>query len=94
MIKTTLTGVALALALVAHSPSQAQAGGKKELVAKVLQLQQPGIEAMARQMAEQPAMQLMQQYAGQDYLHLLAQLKRVFDPQHIISPGRYIGREA
>ena len=40
------------------------------------------------------AMQLMQQYAGQDYLHLLAQLKRVFDPQHIISPGRYIGREA
>ena len=61
MIKTTFTGVMLTLALVAHSPSHAQANGKKELVAKVLQLQQPGIEAMARQMAEQPAMQLMQQ---------------------------------
>lgn len=34
--------------------------GKKELVARVLQLQQPGIEAMGRTMAEQPAMQLMQ----------------------------------
>jgi uncharacterized protein len=72
MIKTTLTGAALALALVAHSPSQAQAGGKKELVAKVLQLQQPGIEAMARQMAEQPAMQLMQQ-AGQALQRLPAE---------------------
>lgn len=61
MIKTALTGLTLALALVAHSPSQAQATGKKELVTKVLQLQMPGIEAMARQMAEQPAMQVMQQ---------------------------------
>ena len=48
-------------------PAQAQtapANGKKELIARVLQLQQPGIEAMARGLAEQPAMQLMQQ-AGQ-----------------------------
>ena len=37
---------------------------KKELVARILQLQQPGIEGMARGLAEQPAMQLMQQ-AGQ-----------------------------
>lgn len=34
---------------------------KKALVAKVLALQQPGIEAMARTMVEQPAIQLMQQ---------------------------------
>lgn len=34
---------------------------KKALVAKVLALQQPGIEAMARAMVEQPAAQLMQQ---------------------------------
>jgi hypothetical protein len=37
---------------------------KKALVARVLKLQQPGIEAMGRTMAEQPAMQVMQQ-AGQ-----------------------------
>ena len=60
----------LTAALVAAAfalPAQAQtapANGKKELVARVLQLQQPGIEAMARSLAEQPAMQLMQQ-AGQ-----------------------------
>lgn len=34
---------------------------KKELVAKVLQLQQPGIEILARNLAEQPAAQMMQQ---------------------------------
>jgi hypothetical protein len=34
--------------------AQTAAGGKKELVAKVLQLQQPGLEQMARSMAEQP----------------------------------------
>ena len=52
----------LAAALAATGVVQAQgAGGKKELVAKVLKLQQPGIEAMARGMAEQPAMQMMQQ---------------------------------
>lgn len=47
----------------AAAPAPASAA-KKELVAKVLQLQRPGVEAMARQLAEQPAMQLMQQ-AGQ-----------------------------
>ena len=34
---------------------------KKALVAKVLKLQQPGIEGMARQLAEQPAMLMLQQ---------------------------------
>ena len=59
---------AAVLAAVALTPAQAQSPPapqtKKELVARVLQLQQPGIEGMARSMAEQPAMQLMQQ-AGQ-----------------------------
>jgi uncharacterized protein len=50
----------LALALAA-APALAQT--KKELVAKVLQLQQPGIEAMATGMAQQPAMQIVQQVA-------------------------------
>jgi len=39
----------------------AQTGAaKKELITKVLQLQQPAIEAMARGMAEQPALVLLQ----------------------------------
>ena len=33
----------------------------KELVARLLKLQQPGIEAMARQLVEQPARQMLQQ---------------------------------
>ncbi len=49
---------ALALALAA-APAQAQT--KKELVAKVLQLQQPGIDAMATALAQQPAAQIVQQ---------------------------------
>ena len=57
--------VAAALAASGAAQAQASAAGtasaaKKELVAKVIQLQQPGIEAMARSMAEQPALQVMQ----------------------------------
>lgn len=36
---------------------------KKALIAKILQIQQPAIENMARQLAEQPAVMLMQQAA-------------------------------
>ena len=54
----------LEAALAATGVVQAQgAGGKKELVAKVLQLQQPGLEQMARTMAQQPAAMMMQQAA-------------------------------
>jgi uncharacterized protein len=45
------------MGVVQAEPSAA----KKELIAKVLLLQQPAIESMARAMAEQPAMQMMQQ---------------------------------
>ncbi|AKJ30418.1 DUF2059 domain-containing protein [Caldimonas brevitalea] len=55
------SAVAFALVSVAV-PVQAQT--KKELVQKLLQLQQPGIEALARNIAEQPAAQLMNE-AGQ-----------------------------
>ncbi len=52
----------VAAALVAAGWAQADTSpAKKELVAKVLKLQQPALEVMARQMAEQPAVQLMQQ---------------------------------
>lgn len=36
------------------------------------------------------AMRLMQQYGGSEYLDLLRQLKHLFDPHQIISPGRYV----
>ena len=59
-----LTVLILAAALAATGVVHAQAaGGKKELVAKVLQLQQPGLEQMARTMAQQPAAMMMQQAA-------------------------------
>ena len=67
MIKQLVLAAALAAAGVAHAQPAASApkaapasAAKKELVAKVIQLQQPGIEAMARSMAEQPALQTMQ----------------------------------
>jgi hypothetical protein len=50
----------MVLALVCGA-TLAHAQTKKELVAKLLQLQQPGIELMARQIVERPAMQMMQQ---------------------------------
>lgn len=56
MIRRPLTvAVCVAVALVA-TPAFAQS--KKELVNRVLLLQQPGVEAMAKSIAEQPAIQL------------------------------------
>jgi hypothetical protein len=46
-------------AMAAGSAAQAQ-NAKKELVQKLLLLQQPGLENMARELAGRPAMQLMQ----------------------------------
>jgi uncharacterized protein len=50
-----------ALLLLALAATGAHAQTKKELVAKVLQLQQPGVEAMATAMAQQPVAQIVQQ---------------------------------
>jgi hypothetical protein len=69
MFKATWMAAAIAVAGVAQAqaPSAPAASAapaspaKKELVAKVLQLTQPGVEGLARNMAEQPAMQVMQQ---------------------------------
>lgn len=73
MYMPLLTAALVAAATTLAAPAQAQAPqGKKELVARVLQLQQPGIEAMARGLAEQPALQLMQQ-AGQALQRLPAE---------------------
>ena len=51
----------MVLASTASAQAAAGSNAKKELVAKVLQLQQANIDSMARSMLEQPAMQLMQQ---------------------------------
>jgi len=59
--KTTLTlALLLAAASAAHGQAQAiqTSPAKKELVARILKVQQPGIEATARSLVEQPAMEL------------------------------------
>ncbi|MBN9411275.1 MAG: DUF2059 domain-containing protein [Burkholderiales bacterium] len=57
-MKTSTTRL-IALALLAASCwGTAQAQTKKELVQKLLLLQRPSIEALARQLAEQPALQI------------------------------------
>lgn len=73
MFKPLLLVAAVALTFAATDGALAQSSpAKKELVARVLQLQQPGIEAMARQLAEQPARQLLQG-AGQGLQRLPAE---------------------
>jgi hypothetical protein len=63
MIKATLLAAALAVAGIAYAQTAASSPAKKELVARVLKLQQPDIENAARMLTEQPAMQLWQQAA-------------------------------
>lgn len=58
MTKKLVAVALLALVSVVHAESSV---AKKELVAKVLQLQQPGIEQAARVLVERPAAQMMQQ---------------------------------
>ncbi|TDM06209.1 MAG: hypothetical protein C4K60_16425 [Ideonella sp. MAG2] len=62
ILKATLP-LALTLGLLGGATS-ALAQSKKELAAKVLQLQQAAIENMARELAERPAMALLQQADG------------------------------
>jgi uncharacterized protein len=50
----------LAIAAACSVTAQAQStSGKKELVARILKVQQPGLEALARNLVEQPAMEMM-----------------------------------
>jgi hypothetical protein len=61
MFKLWIASALMVSAAAALAQSAVSAtSSKKELVARVLTLQQPGIEAMAKQLVEQPAMQLMQ----------------------------------
>jgi hypothetical protein len=47
------------MAQQATNGTAAASTGKKDLIARILKLQQPGIESMARGLAEQPAVDLM-----------------------------------
>lgn len=58
---TKILVLAAALALTALAQAQTAAPTKKELVTKVLQLQQSGVEQMAAQLVQQPAAQIAMQ---------------------------------
>jgi uncharacterized protein len=72
MFKALLMAIALAATTLAQAqtatpptaPAAPTSAAKKELVARLLKLQQPGLEATARRIVEQPAAQMLQQ-AGQ-----------------------------
>jgi hypothetical protein len=58
MLQKTLLVLALAAACGTVQAQSTSTPAKKELVAKILKIQQPGIEALARGLAEEPAMRL------------------------------------
>jgi uncharacterized protein len=63
-MRRTLVAAALLAAcgsVLAQAASAPSSPAKKELVQKLLTMQQPGIEGIARQLVEQPAAQLLQQ---------------------------------
>jgi len=67
LFAATLLAVAITASAQQTPPAAAPASpatstpAKKELVARLLKLQQPGIEAMARNLAEQPAAEMLEQ---------------------------------
>lgn len=66
VLKSARRGVVLplvaALGLLAGLPAAAEpSAAKKELIAKVVQLQQPGVESLARSLVDQSALVLLQQ---------------------------------
>ncbi len=60
-MKTPFRSMAAALLLLSLTAAPVLAQSKKELVNRIVLLQQPGVEAMARGLAEQPAVQLSMQ---------------------------------
>jgi hypothetical protein len=60
MLKKTALAFAFPLLALSGHAQGPSTPAKKELVTRILKLQQPGIEAMARTLAEQPAMDLLE----------------------------------
>ena len=62
MKKHILAALALAAcATFAQAQGTASTPAKKELIKRLMQLQQPGLEAMARSLTEQPAARMLQE---------------------------------
>lgn len=61
LIGATVLGLAGLASAQSTPAAPASSSAKKELVAKLLKLQQPGLEVLARQVAEQPAAQMLSQ---------------------------------
>jgi hypothetical protein len=65
MIRYALAGGLLAASLFAQAQTASapapSSAAKKELIAKVIKLQQPGIDGVARQLVDLPVMQMLQQ---------------------------------
>jgi hypothetical protein len=57
-LSKSLVIVAIATACCATAQAQSTSG-KKEVVARILKVQQPGMEALARNLVEQPAMEIL-----------------------------------
>lgn len=61
LIGATVLGLAGLASAQSTPAAPASSPAKKELVAKLLKLQQPGLEGLARQVAEDPAAQMLRQ---------------------------------
>ena len=61
LIGATVLGLAGLASAQSTPAAPASSPAKKELIARLLKLQQPGLEGLARQVAEQPAAQLLNQ---------------------------------
>ena len=61
LIGATVLGLAGLASAQSTPTTPASSAAKKELVTRLLKLQQPGLEGLARQVAEQPAAQLLNQ---------------------------------
>lgn len=59
MLKKTAIALSVVLATAVAQAQAPSSPAKKDLVARILKLQQPGIETMARGLVEQPAAELM-----------------------------------
>lgn len=60
MMKTFVLAAALAFSAHVSAQGTGSTPAKKELVAKILQMQQPAVEQLARQLVEAPAAQMLQ----------------------------------
>ncbi|HWI82468.1 hypothetical protein [Ramlibacter sp.] len=60
MLKHSILALTLGLAFAAHAQAPAPSSpAKKDLVARILKQQQPGIESIARSLVEQPALDVL-----------------------------------